>query len=407
MELIAREEYLEWLEEWRDKDVIKVVTGVRRCGKSTLLRMFRDRLRAGGVDDEHIIAIDLEDLDNNALTGNPVVLYEHVMARLPSSGVAYVFIDEVQVVPQFEQAVASLGAKEKVDVYVTGSNASMLSSDLATRLTGRYVELSILPLSFAEWMSAQATHLSSLDAYRQFSQWGSFPLTVQLQNSPDSVGQYLSGVLDTIVTRDVAVRHRVGKMSMLLSVVDFMADNIGNLTSARRIADALTLKGRKVTVPTIDSYLDGLTASYLFYPVSRYDIRGKNRLDRIRKYYIVDPGLRTALLGRASPDHGRVLENIVFLELRRRHAKVYVGKLDATEVDFVVEWGQRTQYIQVAQTVADLATLQRELAPLRAIPDYNHRLLITLDPLPPQSHDGIDQVYAPDWLQQTSASELL
>jgi len=397
MELVTRDGYLDWLTRWKDKDVIKVVTGVRRCGKSTLLKLFRDQLHNSGVDESHLIAIDLEDLDNRFLTTDPVALYEHVMSHVPDSDRTYVFIDEVQLVPEFEKAVASLRTKPNLDIYVTGSNASLLSSDIATRLTGRYVELSILPLSYTEWKPARAEGLSSLDAYRKFAQYGSFPFTVQLDDQ--EIPQYLNAILDTIITRDVAVRKRVSNMSVLLSLVEFMADNIGNFTSPRRIADTLTSMGRKITAPTVENYLDGLIEAFLFYPVNRYDIRGKNRLDRIQKYYLVDPGLRTALLGRASPDHGRVLENIVYLELIRRRSKVYVGKLDDTEVDFIVENDGLTQYVQVAETVAAPEMLERELTPLRQIPDFNPRLLITLDPTGPSSHDGILQVYAPDWLQ--------
>ena len=397
MELVAREEYLSWLTTWRDKDVIKAVTGVRRCGKSTLLRLFENHLRASGVDDQHIIAIDLENVDHDKSAASYVALYEHVMARAPESGTTYVFIDEVQLVPEFEKAVASLRAQANLDVYITGSNASLLASDLATRLTGRYVELSILPLSFREWTSGRS-RVASLDAYRLFASYGSFPFTLQLEDQPTAVIQYLGGVLDTIIGRDVAVRRRVANMAALFDVVSFMADNIGNLTSPRRIADTLTSKGRRVTAPTVESYLDGLAEAYLLYPVNRYNIRGKRRLERIQKYYLVDPGLRTAMLGRSAPDRGRVLENVIYLELLRRHGRVFAGKLDNLEVDFVVEWNDHTEYIQVAETTADPVTLERELAPLRRIPNFHPRTLITLDPTGPHSFDGISQAYAPEWL---------
>ena len=403
MEWVVREGYLDWLRQWRDKPVIKVVTGVRRCGKSTLLRQFRDELTAGGVDDRHIVFIDLEDMANSSLLAGPQALHDYVQARCAAEGNTYVFIDEAQLVDEFEKAVASLNNRPGVDLYITGSNASMLSSDLATRLTGRYVQLSILPLSFAEWRGSRPDGQSSLDEYRHYAQYGGFPFTAQLADQPSAVTQYLEGVLDTIVTRDVAVRRNVANMSALLSVVRFTADNIGNLTSTKRIADTLVSMGRKVTAPTVDSYLDGLVGAYLLYPAHRYDIRGKGQLERVAKYYIVDPGLRTALLGLASPDHGRVLENIVYLELLRRQAKVYVGKIDGTEVDFVVESNGRTQYIQVAETVADETTLRRELGPLQKVPDFNQRLLLTLDPVPPASHDGIEQIYAPDWLAGDAA----
>ncbi|MCL2804285.1 MAG: ATP-binding protein, partial [Micrococcales bacterium] len=316
MELVVREAYLRWLTSWRDKDVIKVVTGVRRCGKSTLLRQFQDALRASGVDSQHIITVDLENVEHHPLAANYMALHAHVMANAPLSGTTYVFIDEVQMVPEFEKAVASLRAQPHLDVYITGSNASLLASDLATRLTGRYVELSILPLSFHEWMSVQ-NELASMDAYRQFAQYGSFPFIMQLANQPTAITQYLGGVLDTIISRDVAVRRRVANLPVLLDLVSFMADNIGNLTSPRRIADKLTSSGRKVSAPTIESYLDGLVEAYLLYPVNRYNIRSKRRLERIQKYYLVDPGLRTALLGRSAPDRGRVLENVIYLELLR------------------------------------------------------------------------------------------
>ncbi|MDR0849527.1 MAG: ATP-binding protein, partial [Propionibacteriaceae bacterium] len=333
--MIERTAYLDWLDRWRDRDVIKVITGVRRCGKSTLLEQYRDRLRAEGIPSERMVFLDLESFDNREVAASKDSLYQHVMNLVPPTGRTYVFIDEVQQVPEFEKAVGALFATKSIDLYLTGSNAHLLSGELATLLTGRHVEASILPLSFAE-MAPTIAQAGSLDKYYRFARLGSFPFTTTL-NEESLVTEYLTGVLNTILTRDVAVRKKVANMGTLFNLVEFMADNIGNLTSAKRIADTMTSMGQKVTMPTIENYLDGLTEAFLLYPVGRYDIRGKRRMERIRKYYLVDPGLRTTLLGNSSPDRGRVLENIVYLELRRRGGRIYVGKLDSAEVDFIVE----------------------------------------------------------------------
>jgi predicted AAA+ superfamily ATPase len=393
VDFVERQGILDWLNHWKDVDLIKVLTGVRRCGKSTVLRQFRDTM-----PDATLVSVDLEDLDNASLTEGPDSLHRYVLDRIGDSK-TYVFIDEPQLVPHWERAVDSLFLNKNLDIYVTGSNAHMLSGDLATLLTGRYIDIHLLPLAFSEYAgSTWATGLGVSDSYRRFSRLGSFPLATTMGNDEVGIREYLAGVLNTILTRDVAVRRNVSNMSALLALVDFLAGNIGNLTSPKRIADTMTTLGRKISPSTVESYLEGLLQAFLFYSVPRYDVRGKRRLQRNEKYYIVDPGLRTALLGRASPDAGRVLENVVFLELMRRRAKVYTGVIGEYEIDFVVEWPDRTEYIQVAQSVREPTTLERELRPLRVIPDFHQRTLLTLDPDGPYSHDGIQQLYAPDWL---------
>ncbi|MDR0989844.1 MAG: ATP-binding protein [Propionibacteriaceae bacterium] len=395
--LIDRPSYLSWLRRWRDHDLIKVVTGVRRCGKSTLFQIFQNELRASGVPDDHIVNINLEDPTTAAITTDYLTFYQHVIDQLPPQGMTYVFVDEVQRLPEFEKAADGLHLRPQVDLYLTGSNANLLSSDLATLLSGRYVELDLLPLSFAEFVSAHPTNLAKADLFQRYLDSGGFPYVTRLGDDTTAISEYLTGLINTILIKDVAIRQKISNASRLSRIVDYMADNIGNLTTLKKISDTLTSLGQKVSQPTVENYLRGLEDAYLLYPGPRFDIRGKRRLEVNQKYYLVDTGLRRALLGRSSPDTGRVLENVVFLQLLRQAKSLYVGKLGSAEVDFVVEYADRTEYVQVCQTVTAPETLARELAPLQAIPDYYPRTLLTLDP-GTFTHAGINQFNIVDWL---------
>jgi len=404
--LIDRPTDVARLLRWRDHDVIKVVTGVRRCGKSSLLALYRDRLRSAGVPDRAIITVNLEDPDQLARTPDHLSLYRDILGRLAAGTTTYVFIDEVQEVDQFERAVDGLHLRSDIDLYITGSNAHLLSGELATLLSGRYVEIPLLPLSFADYVSARRAGHDDDPAVRQalvpglfadFVRFGAFPYVTRLQPDLDLVRDYLLGILNTALLKDVIARRRIARADALRDVVAFLLDNVGNLTTPKNISDTLTSAGRRIAPETVTGYLAGLTESYVLYEARRYDIRGKRLLDNTAKYYAVDTGLRTALLGDRRRDQGHLLENVVYLELRRRFQDVHVGKLGPAEVDFVGETPDGPTYFQVAQTVADPAVLARELAPLKAVPDHYPRFLLSADP-GTAIHDGIRQTNVYDWL---------
>lgn len=397
--VVERPQPLAWLHRWRDRDVIKVITGIRRCGKSTLLALYQRALRSEGVPAAHIVAVNLEDPSLAHLLTDHQALYQHVTSLLPPEGRTYVFIDEIQRADQFERVVDGLFILPTVDLYLTGSSSHLLAGSLATLLTGRYVEHHLLPLSFAEFVGARATTPDPplRDLYDTFVRRGGFPFAASL-TSDDDTRQYLEGILSTVLLNDVAVAQRVANPAQLRSVTDFVFANVGNLTSVKRIADTMTSAGRSISRTTVESYLTGLTDAFVVYPARRWDIRGRRLLESGEKHYVVDTGLRRALLGARPVDSGHLLENVVFLELLRRPGTVFVGKIDQREVDFVVETDDGETYIQVALTVDDPDTLARELAPLRAAPGYAPRLLLTLDREPPQSYDGITRLSVLDWL---------
>ena len=395
--LIQRPEYLRFLKEWREQQIIKVVTGIRRCGKSTLFDLFREDLKADGVSDEQIIAINLEDVAFEDLH-HYRTLYDYVKSRMIPDKMNYIFLDEIQHVEQYEKAVDSLFVQKNADVYITGSNAYFMSGELATLLSGRFVELKMLPLSFAEYASAFPQQTSKEELYRNYVYNSSFPYTVQLKNRRN-IYEYLDGLFNTVVLNDIVERKNIQDPGMLKSVIRFMFDNIGNTCSAKKIADAMTSAGRKISNHTVENYLEGLTDSLLMYRVGRYDIKGKEYLRLLDKYYLADVGLRYYLLGTRNVDMGHILENVVFLELLRRGFQVYVGKSGAGEVDFVTQdYSGNTEYYQVSWSVREAETLRRELAPLDAIPDHNAKFLLTMDNDPPISHNGIRQKYVLDWL---------
>ena len=396
--MIERREYLEDLISFKDKNLIKVVTGIRRCGKSTMFELYQAYLEENGVNRTQMVAVNLEDGDYRHIR-NSEQLYEYVDERLDREQMNYVFLDEVQQVENFQEAVDWLYAKNYVDLYITGSNAFLLSGELATLLSGRYVEIKMLPLSFQEYVSAFPENHNLVQLYRDYLSNSSFPGTLELERKQD-IRVYLEGIYNTILLKDIVTRRKIADPSMLESVVEFMFDNIGNLCSSTKIANSMTSAGRKISVPTVESYLAALSDSYILYKVGRYDIKGKQYLATGSKYYVADIGLRYYLLGTRQTDMGHILENVVYLELLRRGYEVYVGKIGEAEVDFIAVNQEGEEYYQVAQTVMAEETLQRELASLDAIRDHNPKYLLTMDFTPLTSYNGIKQINVLDWLMK-------
>ena len=395
-ELIERKSYLDQLAMWHEEEMIKVVTGVRRCGKSTLFELYIERLRADGVGDDQIVFVNLEDEDFAELLDHRK-LQEYMKARIVKGKWTYVFIDEIQNCPDYEKAISSLYLRKQVDIYITGSNAYMLSGELATKLTARYIEIDMLPLSFAEYSQAVRT-ADKRERFYQYMNLGAFPYATRFVDNSLAHSQYLEGIYNTVLVKDVMTRKKLNDVTLVKSIASFLSSNVGSPVSAKKIADTLTSHGRPTGVATVDTYLEALTGSYLFYKVQRYDIKGKTHLKTECKYYICDTGLRNMILGTQGKDIGHQIENIVFLELLRRGYTVHIGKAGrGAEVDFVAVRDKQTMYIQVAATVLDESTLERELASLRQIKDNYPKLLITLDDFS-GDHEGIAQVNLIDWL---------
>ena len=395
--MIQRKEYLKKLIAFRDKQLIKVVTGVRRCGKSTLLKMYQEWLREQGVEASRIISINFEDIDYEELTDYRK-LYDYLKEHLNSERMTYIFLDEIQNVADFPKVVDSLYIKNNVDIYMTGSNAYMLSSEIATLISGRYVQIEMLPFSFKEYMESTGSMNDRGVKYTEYLENSSFPQTLELKGQPDEIRDYLEGLYNTIVVKDIVNRKKITDTMMLKSLVRFVFDNIGNPLSSKKIADTMTSAGRKIDVKTVEKYLEALTESYILYQAKRYNIKGKQYLKTLEKYYVVDVGLRFMLLGSKQMDAGHILENVVYLELLRRGYDVYVGKINEFEVDFVAQNSRGTAYFQVALTVRDEKTLQRELRPLQSIRDHYPKMILTLDEDPETQYDGIRRVNARDWL---------
>jgi predicted AAA+ superfamily ATPase len=406
--MIDRPEYLAKLLGFKDKELIKIVTGVRRCGKSTLFELYQTELVRLGVAPEQIRSINLEDPAYRDLL-DWEKLYDYLNARLLSGKMNYVFIDEIQNVKDFQRAADGLFIKKNVDLCLTGSNSKMQSGQWATLLSGRYVEIRMFPLSFKEYMSAEERpFVNAQQNYQKYIAYSSFPYALSiLQNSDDKqralqIYDYLSGIYNTIVLKDVMENKGIKEVGRLERVIQFMAGAIGSETSIKRISDTMTSDGMKILPLTVESYLDALRDSYILYRADRYDVKGKKLLKTLNKYYLVDLGLRRFLLGDKPVDSGHVLENVVYLELLRRKHKVYVGKVGEKEVDFVTQGPEGTEYYQVSDTVRDKNTLERELAPLDAIRDHNPKFLLTRDQDPPASHNGIKQLNALEWLLDRS-----
>ena len=398
MPLIQREKYLEFLRRHKDQDVIKVVSGVRRCGKSTLFELFKQELLTSGVKANQIISINFEDLEFEPLQEYHA-LHEYIVERLIPETPMYVFLDEVQHVPQFEKVVGSLFIKPNVDIYITGSNAYFMSSDIATLLTGRYVQIEMLPLSFKEFHSAYSQqNLSDMEIYNLYIEHSSFPRLVRVEDD-ESIDEYLESILNTVVLKDIVTRLKITDVPLLLDIIKYLLANIGSLINPTKIANTLTSYGRKTDNKTVEKYLQGLKDGLLIYEVDRFDVKGKALLQRNAKYYVVDSAFRKFLLSRTDSDRGHILENIVYLELVRRGYRVYVGHLQNGEIDFVAKKPHRLEYYQVSYTVMEDTTLRRELSPLEQLDDNYPKYLLTMDVLhKTDNHNGIEQKNVLDWL---------
>ena len=400
---INRSEYLDWLIRWRGRQIIKVVSGVRRCGKSTMFDIFRSYLLNDGVRQEQITMLNFENIDYEDLTDYKK-LYHYMNERLLPDQINYIFLDEIQHVANFEKAVDSLFIKENCDVYITGSNAYFMSGELATLLSGRYVELKMLPLSFSEFCGALTeTGLSMQQKFARYLEFSSFPYVTRLGLEQRDAKEYLMDIYHTVLLKDVVARLNISDVTSLENVAKFMLHNIGNLVSPTKIANTLKSQGTKVDQKTVDKYLRGLTDSLLLYEAGRYNIKGKQYLTQQSKYYAVDIGLRNVLVRGKDSDVGHILENIVYLELLRRGYRVYVGQLNDGEVDFVAISPEETIYYQVAATTLEESTLERELAPLRKIQDNYPKYLLTLDELFNNvDYEGIKKRNVLEWLLKKS-----
>lgn len=404
MKRINREKYLSILKNFKDQQIIKVITGIRRCGKSTLLEIFQDYLKENGVDESQIISINFENADYEELQDRKK-LYDYVKSKLVKGKKNYIFLDEIQKVDEFEKIVDSLFINKDVDLYITGSNAWLLSSELATLLTGRYIEIKMLPLSFKEYMSAFEDKTDISRKFRDYLRYSSFPQAIELYKiNPENINLFLDGIYNTILFKDVMQRKGITDKNALERVTKYLYDNIGNRTSMKSISDNIEGLEKINSYNTVSTYVEALIDSFFVYKANRYDIKGKEFLKTQEKYYAIDIGLRYYMLGQKSGrDMGHILENIVYLELLRRGYEVYIGKYDELEVDFVAKNSKDTVYYQVALTTRENdgdnnTILNRELTPLKKINDNYPKYILTLDNDLDADFDGIKKINVLDWL---------
>lgn len=403
--MVERKEYLDNLKSWKDEQVIKVVTGIRRCGKSTLLKQYQDWLLKNGVSEEQIIAVNFEEMEYEELLDYKK-LYAYLKERLVSDKTTYIFLDEIQKVPFFEKVVDSLYVKPNVDIYITGSNAYMLSGDLATLLTGRYVEIGMLPLSFKEFL--ELTKMKKEQGFAQYLQSGGLPYVAAMNRTDEKVETYLEGIYNTVIVRDIEDRQarresdptmrKITDIALLKTIAKYLSSVVGSPVSVRGITDYLTSNGRKISPNTVNDYVEALTESFIFYSVERFDIVGKQLLQANRKFYIVDLGLRNHILPRRNYDLGFSLENVVYFELLRRGYKVTMGKQGNTEVDFVAEKQGAYKYFQVTADMTAKETFEREMRPLENIRDNYEKIILTADLLTLGNYNGIKVKHLSDWL---------
>ena len=403
--MVQRTEYLQQLKVWKDEKVIKVVTGIRRCGKSTLLQQFQTYLKENGVAEEQIISINFEELEFEHLLSYRE-LYAYIKERLCEGKMTYIFLDEIQKVESFEKVVDSLYVKDNTDIYITGSNAYMLSGDLATYLTGRYIELSMLPLSFREYHELVGGEPER--TFAEYMKTGGMPYVARMDRTAEKIDMYLEGIYNTVIIKDIEDRQarkesdptkrKVTDVVLLKTIARYLASTIGSPISVKGVTDYLISNGRKVSANTVDDYMDALSESFIFYPVERFDIVGKQLLKSNKKWYMVDLGLRNHILPRKQYDLGFSVENIVYFELLRRGYKVNIGKYGDTEVDFVAQKQGVLTYFQVTADMTAQETFEREMRPLRNIRDNYRKIVLTLDHFTVGDYEGIQVVNVIDWL---------
>lgn len=403
--MVKRDEYLQSLKQWKDEQVIKVVTGIRRCGKSTLLTQYQEWLKTEGITDDQIISVNFEELEYEELLDYKK-LYYYLKERLAENKTTYIFLDEIQNVSNFEKVVDSLYVKPNIDIYITGSNSYLLSGDLATLLTGRYVEIKMLPLSFKEFLALTGTDAEH--GLAEYLQNGGLPYIAVMDRTTEKTDIYLEGIYNTVIIKDIEERQsrkekdptkrKITDISLLKTIAKFLASTIGSPVSVRSITNYLISNGRKVSPNTVSDYVEALTESFVFYPVERFDVVGKQLLKANKKYYIVDMGIRNHILPRCNYDIGFSLENIVYLELLRRGYRVTVGKAGNTEVDFVAEKQGTYTYFQVTADMTAKETFDREMKPFETIRDNYEKIILTADRLSIGNYNGIKVENLMDWL---------
>lgn len=405
-QLINRPEYVNQLIANKDVDLVKIVTGIRRCGKSSLLKLFHQYLVDHGVPDSHIIHMNLESLRYRTISDH-LAFYDYVTERMPKSGKTYLIFDELQAVEHWEKAIESFRLDFDVDIYITGSNAYLLSTEFSTLLSGRYVEIRMLPLSFKEFLTFYefAPSVSVEEKFQKYLQLGGMPILREFQFNETRSNQALEGIYATIVLHDILQRNNNAQQTTLQKIMLFLCSNIGSITSPNSIGNVLSHEGdiqagknKYIAGKTVDAYLTMLRSAFVVYSVGRYDVKGKQLLKTLGKNYIVDMGFRNMLLGYRDADRGHILENIVFLELIRRDYRVYIGKVAETEIDFVAEKPNEKLYIQVTESMLSPETRKRELRPLRMIRDNYEKIVLSMDRSCINSYDGIKSLYLIDWL---------
>ncbi|HBQ64488.1 MAG TPA: ATPase [Clostridiales bacterium] len=404
--LINRPEYLRRLIEHKDVDLVKIVTGIRRCGKSSLLELFRQHLLSEGIPEDCIIHMNLESLKYSGLK-DYISFYDHVSAKIVSGRKNYLIFDELQEISGWEKAIESFRLDFDVDIYITGSNAYLLSTEFSTLLTGRYIEIRLLPLSFREFLDFHdfSPDVSIEDKFQKYLQFGGMPILRQYHFNEARSIEALEGIYATVVLRDILQRNNASDQHILNKIVLFLCSNIGSITSPNNIGNVLSAEGtldnkrnRNIAGKTVDRYIKMLQSAFIFYSVGRYDVKGKQILKTLVKNYIIDLGFRNMQLGYRDADRGHILENVVFLELLRRDYRVYIGKVGETEVDFVAEKPSEKLYIQVTETMSSEEARERELRPLRLIQDHYEKIVLSMDRSYIRSYDGIKTLSLTDWL---------
>lgn len=407
-ELINRPQYLQQLIQNKDVDLVKIITGIRRCGKSSLMDLFHQYLIETDVPQTHIIHMNLESLRYRDLT-DYLTFYDYISERIPSEGRTYLLFDELQAVEHWEKAIESfrLDYDYDVDIYIAGSNAYLLSTEFSTLLSGRYVEIRMLPLSFKEFLDFYEFHTDTTieEKFQKYLQFGGMPILREYHFNEARSNQALEGIYSTVILRDILQRSNMTDQNLLQKIVRFLCSNIGSITSPNNIGNVLSSEGglekgreKRIAGKTVSKYISLLENAYIFYSVERYDIKGKQLLKTLGKHYIIDLGFRNLLLGYRDADRGHILENIVFLELLRRDYRVYIGKISETEVDFIAERPDDKLYIQVTESMSSAQTRERELRPLQMIPDNYEKIILSMDRSYIQSYEGIKALNLIDWL---------